>query len=645
LALGLAFTQAAACPDLFAIHCGDGEDRWQLLTQLRRTFPEERWLVITPTASRAGQIAQRLCPDHLGLLLVSESEDLNGSAASWQAVGLLTLKQLRKQFEQQIRTHLHNRLEQLAQLQNLHLEIMHCDLLLNECTTALQSSPVHVNGTSKLLILDCSASQISASQISQWASLQQRVAECEARYAELKQQLQLLLTDQATPSSEPPPGAHASPGRFRQWIQRLAAAIVGRRPSSTPTPSTSCNGGTHFCPARDQQLEEQLHIVEKELTAARAAWDTAQQQWQQALQQRIQSLRAQRERLHTQREQLIGTLGEAAGDGQSLEQELARLRRQSLEIDALLQTRLAQHLHHCTVMVAIATDAQQLHRQLNSLTDFIPQIQGIWQRIIYDNCEQLPPSVFIPTLPLAPRQLLLGELLPSTDSEDGPFNDSAAAPCTLSSPHSWFPAFVRRLDQRRWCVRGEHLILRLQELPPQQQGHWREEPLLDCPQVILRFHDLSDDQTELAEIIFPSSWGLAARCLALHHLLPCELAPLGPAQWSSHEHRRLRICWPWVEAQVHRYQSDWIDWDQGVQEWCVWDGQNFFTAAVSFDPAYGWDQASAQTWITERLPQQTHQRFAVIPAPAAHANAVYTPGLASSSSPAASAVSKVDTQA
>jgi hypothetical protein len=49
-----------------------------------------------------------------------------------------------------------------------------------------------------------------------------------------------------------------------------------------------------------------------------------------------------------------------------------------------------------------------------------------------------------------------------------------------------------------------------------------------------------------------------------------------------------------------------------VEEWCLFDGQAFYTAALTFRAEWGWDRAAAEAWLQELLPPATRQRLAVV---------------------------------
>lgn len=591
-AFSQALACAAACPDLFAVHAADPESRWHLLARLRRLLPHERWLLLAPDRCRALQLCQLASPASAMLLTsqVAETGTCDDAAA-------VTPHQLRSRIAQEVRDALTSRLQQLQQLQSLHLEIMRCDLHLAECANALDAW-----GSTDLSRFRLLPSDITAQHAAAVSTLQQRAAECEARRARLQEQLQVhrrSTEHQAQPSSsEAPP--HTARNRFRHWAHRFAR-VFSR--STSPSHSREVNAA----PDTVSSLEHELCLAEKELEDVKAALTAQQQHWQALVRELEQALHAERQRLQNQREQLIGRLGEAVSDGQVLEQELARLHGQLQEVDTLVEARLQEQLRHCRLTVAVIAELSELQ--------LLQTVPSPWDRIIYDNCERLPEAVVCQTLTLAPRQLLLGELLPSAANCQCLWTiNGTGSPVPVATAVSHWPAkLVPWLDQRRWMVEGDRLLLRLQSLSPDQRRLLRSEPLLDCPDVLLRFRDLSANQVELAEIVFPATWLFDARRFAAQQLQDYNPTPCGPAEWSEVDGRPLRLCWPLIEALAAHHPSSWIDWGNGVQEWCVWDGEAFLTAALIFDPANGWDRARAEAWLSDLLPRETHQRFALLP--------------------------------
>jgi hypothetical protein len=53
--------------------------------------------------------------------------------------------------------------------------------------------------------------------------------------------------------------------------------------------------------------------------------------------------------------------------------------------------------------------------------------------------------------------------------------------------------------------------------------------------------------------------------------------------------------------------------EPGVREKVVGVGCAAFTAAVSFDPAAGWDAEKAAAWLDRHLPAPSAGRYATVP--------------------------------
>ena len=146
--------------------------------------------------------------------------------------------------------------------------------------------------------------------------------------------------------------------------------------------------------------------------------------------------------------------------------------------------------------------------------------------------------------------------------------------------------------------------------PDQRHGLVRE-PVLDRPDVELRLTAGPAGDPVLAEIAFPVTTPVAAaKAFLVEQLGDFPLRPVGERYW----HRtadRLVACWP--VAEIADAAAGWVDLASGVCEKVVGTGPAAFTAAVTFDPAAGWDEGKAEEWLSARLPAGFTGRVAVLP--------------------------------
>ncbi|MCS7271496.1 MAG: hypothetical protein NZ703_10450, partial [Gemmataceae bacterium] len=529
------------------------------------------------------------------------------------------LRQLRCQIAADIQLQLQQRLQQLQRLQDVTLELVKCDLLQRECQSALSNLDATGGDPSTDTSNAAACLELSASQHT-LQTLQERVEVCQHRCQQLQEKYQSLLhacedADHSPVDGQPLAPARGWFGRLKGWIHKT---LGGLSSTSAATPATSVVTETAD-PASLQTLRQQLQATEAELAQAQATLAELRQQFhktQHMAQQRqswllrLDELRQQRERLHAERQQLIQNLSFPADDGQTIERELAYVRRQLSNDEALVATHLPKQVARYPIILGIAAERENL-LSMRAIT-------GMMDRIVYESYETSELGVVELMTDWAPRHLVLGRLT-AESSASMTADGTGQAVWRVPSLHTSLARWIAELDERPWVTEGENLVLRLVRLPAAERVQLRSEPLLDQPEVVLRFRDLSEQVTELVEVVFPRSWGLEARRLVAQQLQLYHPSPCGPHQWQQAEEPGrsaapypLRICWPIVEALACRHPAQWLDWGNGVHEWCVYDGHGFYTAALAFDPHHGWDLNRAQAWLTELLPEHTCQRFAQV---------------------------------
>lgn len=601
-----AFSQARSCPDIFAIHAPVAQQRLELLNRLAIWCPQERWWIIVPDLRRALELGQAW-PDSAPrpLLLTSTAQ----TPAADHPPGIPTLGELHNQITAHVRGRLQERLQALQQLQATTLELIQCDALQAELAATLDTLEQNLQAEAQ-----DEHSALYQTIHEQLTPLQHRLQECEARRHQLQEKLRL---EQSLATSDP-----ADPNKPRagtSWFVRLKKWLLGRSssPSSSSSAGQAASSLSHPPPATAStgfsSLQDELPAAEKELAELRALWKAEYQQLleqelsrrREALQERLAGQRAEHERLYAQREHLIQHLSLVPAEGAVLEQELAHVQRQLREVESLAAEQLQRQLQH-----EVRTFLLPAHEGSEELEQLRRLVGGV-DRFIYETCEQIPDGVMRLALRLPGRHLLIGNLFAAPS---GSWEGNGAVAETGRPPEAtpWLTLLVSRLDQRPWVVEGGFLIARLRYLPPEQRLHLRQEPLADHPEVLLRFRDISEQETELVEIAFPLSWGFAARAFIAQQLEHYQPVACGPAHWHPTPSGDIRVCWPAVEQSAPATPSETIDWGNGVQEWCLFDGQAFYTAALTFRAEWGWDRASAEAWLEELLPPATRQRLAVV---------------------------------
>jgi hypothetical protein len=214
--------------------------------------------------------------------------------------------------------------------------------------------------------------------------------------------------------------------------------------------------------------------------------------------------------------------------------------------------------------------------------------------LVLDHAEELTEPDFLGLARLADRWVLAGDVPDGNPHRNG-------VPRRVDS---FFGRLARALDRERFAAEGNRLVCRLTHVTPERRRALTREPLLDRPDVELRFVTDESGEPVLAEIAFPGSTPAAdAKRLLARELGAVLLRPCGDV------HRNLtaaepHVRWPAADAGP----AEWVDLAPGVREKVA----GAYTAAVVFDPAHGWDAARAEAWLAEHLPPAPG-RVAVLP--------------------------------
>lgn len=232
-----------------------------------------------------------------------------------------------------------------------------------------------------------------------------------------------------------------------------------------------------------------------------------------------------------------------------------------------------------------------------------------FDRLVLDHAEELTEADVDGLSPLAGRWVLAGDAAP----RGGPVRGRPADPPLLAR-------LVRRLDRSPWAVEGDRLVARLRPLPPDARRRLTREPVLDRPEIELRFAADGDGDPVLAEVAFPAGTPVfEAKQFLAAEVGEVLLRPCGVSCW-AHPEGRPTAVWPAAEAGG---PGGWVDLEPGVREKVA----GGFTAAVAFDPAVGWDAESAAEWLAARLPADPG-RVAALPRPTGHPAHPHRPVLA-----------------
>ena len=231
--------------------------------------------------------------------------------------------------------------------------------------------------------------------------------------------------------------------------------------------------------------------------------------------------------------------------------------------------------------------------------------------LVLDRAEDLTEHDFVQLAKLARRWVLVGDVPPVDEppAPRGPSRNGRPAAPRFGS------RLARILDRETWGFEPDRLICRLTFPHPARRAGMAREPLLDCPEIELRFAEGENDDPVLAEVAFPAGTAVpAARAFLFHQLGEVLLRPCGEVHWHHQPPAAITACWPAAECGASPSAAEWIDLEPGVREKIVGHGLGAFTAAVAFDPAHGWDADRAAAWLEEHTPAPSASRFAAVPA-------------------------------
>src|SRR5262249_32068155 len=154
---------------------------------------------------------------------------------------------------------------------------------------------------------------------------------------------------------------------------------------------------------------------------------------------------------------------------------------------------------------------------------------------------------------------------------------------------SFATRLARLLDRQTWVHEGGCLICRLTHPTAEQRRGMTREPLIDRPEVEVRFVADADGEPVLAEVAFPESTLItAAKSFLFHQRAEVLLRPCGEVEWHQTADA-IVASWPAIDRAPNTIgatgspDGTWIELEPGVREKVIGTGCAAFTAAVSFD--------------------------------------------------------------
>jgi len=228
--------------------------------------------------------------------------------------------------------------------------------------------------------------------------------------------------------------------------------------------------------------------------------------------------------------------------------------------------------------------------------------------LILDRCEELTEPDFLHLAALASRWVLVGDAHSRQDHR--PRGNNGKAGRNGRPAESFAGRLARLLDRETWTREGDRLVCRLMHVGAASgRPALTREPLLDRPEIELRFATDGDGEPVVAEVAFPLTTPIAeAKAFLFHQLGEVLLHPCGTHCWSDPSALAVR----WAAAEHPSLEQTWIDLEPGVREKVCAAGLIAFTAAIEFDPAAGWDRTKADAWLAKHLRTETASRVAML---------------------------------
>jgi hypothetical protein len=224
-----------------------------------------------------------------------------------------------------------------------------------------------------------------------------------------------------------------------------------------------------------------------------------------------------------------------------------------------------------------AHDASLIH--ITTPITFVPTLP-IPEIVMTVAAERIPERELSAVEALATAHVIVGD--PSPSLANLPFatqNDAFA--------ERWFA-----VPKPAWGREGDRIVCRLKPCIGNRRDNYHCEPLLDRPEIELRF----DADAALAEVVFPEDFTAAmARTWLAAELGEARPVAYGSAEWTVGD--TIRAVWPHASTPA----GEWIESIPGVRECVSGTAADAPTAELRFDPAAGWTRESAEAWVNEML--------------------------------------------
>lgn len=232
--------------------------------------------------------------------------------------------------------------------------------------------------------------------------------------------------------------------------------------------------------------------------------------------------------------------------------------------------------------------------------------QGRFDLVIVDEAEWLSDRELRRAARQAERCVLVGD---STLATRKSVRSADRPPTTPGRGLSLWHHLVERFQTFGWRHDGDRLCARIRWVPPRCYANLLVEPLMDRPEIELRFAEEGPERRELIEIIFPKGTELPEAARFLYQELGELPIASSKASWSA-------------EGVADRVQfhdgpiAAWHGLADGIDMgWQFTAGGEARIAALRFHKSRGWDRASAESWCQETLRVTDPGRFVRLTTP------------------------------
>ena len=580
LAEAHAAARAAACPDLFIVHAPDSAAGERVIAHIARHSDASRVLILSPDPAAADRLTEHL----VAVNVVRALADDENPARPSPVVTKVTSAALGA-----------GRIDRLKQSASTAVAAAECRLTaLDQAAKRLeQLAPLDA----EIAGLTAHCAKIEAAIRGEHTSYCHSLAATNPVVIERREKEDRLITLRKQ---------HAEVARKPGFFARL----LGVAKHDT--------GG----------IEHQIHALESEVAALNARVDELQTKEdaettaeraerekqirneiaarQAETDQRMAELTTARDRLMAE----INALGsvsqtELPAARSAAEQQLAAAREQLSDLTHTAPELIRRSLAEARVVVGTPASLKADPVFEPAASDGPP-----FEVLVLDRAEELTEPVFVQLAKLATRWVLVGDAAPN--EQPRPHLNGVNGRNGRQAEVSFAARLARTLNRETWVHESDRLVCRLLHPTSEQRRAMTREPLLDSPEIELRFTADATGEPVLAEISFPAGTAtVEAKSFLFHQLGEVLLRPCGAVQW-NHAPTELTACCSAAERHATATDASWIELEPGVREKVVGTGPHAFTAAVAFDPAAGWDIEKAEAWLAHHLPADSTGRYAAI---------------------------------